>query len=243
MAHHNHFPFVIKSMITALFFILHCIGFSGTVAGSQKGQWQLLLNSTGVVAMHMALTHHNTVIMFDQTEAGPSGYRLRRRQNGNRCTDNRDDVADSSCYAHSVEYDISSNRFRPLRLYTDTWCSSGSFLSNGTLLQTGGYGSGTRRIRYYRPCDFNVTFLLERKPSDVVEFTAYAPPFTTHSISMNQRLLKLRCKSLVKAQGGLVHAVVEAPPSANVAPSGYYMLTVVNGGTPSMSEWVRFMHH
>ncbi|CAN6718090.1 unnamed protein product [Malus baccata var. baccata] len=564
MAHHNHFPFVIKSMITALFFILHCIMFSGTVAGSRKGQWQQLLNNTGVVAMHMALTHHNTVIMFDQTEAGPSGYRLRTRHNGNRCTDNRDDVADSSCYAHSVEYDISSNKVRPLRLYTDTWCSSGSFLSNGTLLQTGGYGSGTRRIRYYRPCgngkcnwrqserslskdrwyasnqllpehdrvivvggrrtftyefvpkmssnegshelsflhqtydpneggnnlypflhlssdgnlfifanrnsilfdyernrviktfpripgdgsrnypgsgssvilpldhtnrfekvevmvcggaasgayratrqnrflkglsscgrmvitgnrhkwnmenmpgprllndmlilptgnvliingakrgsggwnnarnaslrpylykpnnklgkrfsvlkstkiarmyhssavllpdgrvlvgggnphdrytfsnvayptelrlqafvphymrrkyhthrptnvtiqygqnnyngvrygeEFNVTFLLERKPSDVVEFTAYSPPFTTHSISMNQRLLKLRCKSLVRAQGGLVHAVVEAPPSANVAPSGYYMLTVVNGGTPSMSEWVRFMHH
>ncbi|RXH96157.1 hypothetical protein DVH24_008657 [Malus domestica] len=95
----------------------------------------------------MALTHHNTVII-----SRPLGYRLRRRHNGNRCTDSRDDIADSSCYAHSVEYDISSNKVWPLRLYTDTWFSSGFFLSNGTLLQTGGYGSGTRRIRYYRTC-------------------------------------------------------------------------------------------
>ncbi|CAL9030919.1 unnamed protein product [Prunus brigantina] len=567
MAQHNHFLIAIKSMITALFFTLHCIGFSGAVgrfsAVGRKGQWQLLLNNTGVVAMHMALTHDNTVVIFDQTEAGPSGYRLRRRHNGNRCTESRDDLADSSCYAHSVEYDISSNKVRPLRLYTDTWCSSGSFLSNGTLLQTGGYGSGTRRIRYFKPCgdgqcdwrqsersladdrwyasnqllpepdriivvggrrtftyefvpkmssnegshdlsflhqtydrseggnnlypflhlssdgnlfifanrdsilfnyrsntviktfpripgdgsrnypgsgssvilpldhtnnfqrmevmvcggaasgahraagqnrflkglsscgrmvitgnrhkwnmenmpgsrllsdililptgnvliingakrgsggwnnarnaslqpylynpnhklgkrfsvlkstkiarmyhssaillpdgrvlvgggnphesytfsnvayptelrlqafaphymgrqyhtyrpinltinyghgdlsgvryggDFNVSFWLGRKPSKVVEFSAYAPPFTTHSISMNQRLLKLRCKKLVRAEGGLMHAVLEAPPSPNVAPSGYYMLTVVNGGIPSISQWVRFLH-
>lgn len=47
-----------------------------------KGKWQLLLNNTGVVAMHMALTHHNTVIMFDQAGVGQSGYRLRHRFNG-----------------------------------------------------------------------------------------------------------------------------------------------------------------
>ncbi|KAH9720539.1 hypothetical protein KPL70_006117 [Citrus sinensis] len=47
-----------------------------------KGKWQLLLNNTGVVAMHMALTHLNTVIMFDQAGVGQSGYRLRHRFNG-----------------------------------------------------------------------------------------------------------------------------------------------------------------
>lgn len=47
-----------------------------------KGKWQLLLNNTGVVAMHMALTHHNTVIMFDQAGVGQLGYRLRHRFNG-----------------------------------------------------------------------------------------------------------------------------------------------------------------
>jgi hypothetical protein len=90
--------------------------------------------------------------------------------------------------------------------------------------------------------DFSVEFWLGRRPSNEVEFNAYAPPFTTHSISMNQRLLKLRCRSMVRAEDGRVSAVVEAPPSPNVAPSGYYMLTVVNGGVPSMSEWVKFIN-
>ncbi|XP_050377794.1 aldehyde oxidase GLOX-like [Argentina anserina] len=158
MASHNHFPTVISSMISALFFTLHCIGCTaaaGTASkGDGKGQWQLLLDNTEVVAMHMALTHHNTVVIFDQTEAGPSGHQLRRRYNGTRCK-TRDDLADSSCYAHSVEYDIAGNKLRPLRLTTDTWCSSGSFLSNGTLLQTGGHGTGAQGVRYFSPCGGN----------------------------------------------------------------------------------------
>ncbi|KAJ7945787.1 Glyoxal oxidase-related protein [Quillaja saponaria] len=553
------------NMIAVLLFLWHCVGLGVSVGGSSgarkaqgQGQWQLLLNNTGVVAMHMAVTRHNTVIIFDQTEAGQSGYQLRTRYNGSKCSRTRD-VLDSTCYAHSVEYDVSGNSLRPLRIDTDPWCSSGAFLSNGTLIQAGGYGNGARRIRFFRPCmnhqcnwresrrslsderwyassqilpendrvvfvggrgvftyefvpkvttteksfdlpflhqtndrnaggsnlypflhlssdgnlfifanrdsilfnlrrnrvvktfpqipgdgsrnypssgssvllpldhsngfqklevmicggstsgayraadegrylkglsscgrmvitgnkhkwnmenmpgprllhdmlilptgnvliingakrgcagwdnarnasrqpylyepnkrlgrrfsvlkstkiarmyhssavllpdgrvlvaggnphnrysfsnvayptelrlqafvpnyvhssyhdlrpsnvtvnyegygllygeEFNVRFWLEDKPTNVVEFTAYAPPFTTHSISMNQRLLKLRCKSMVWYPDGWVNSVLEAPPSPNVAPSGYYMLTVVNGGIPSMAQWVRFI--
>ncbi|KAK7411068.1 hypothetical protein VNO78_02437 [Psophocarpus tetragonolobus] len=144
-----------KIMITILFFLV-CFAFSdgANVSSSEgrKGQWQLLLNSTGVVGMHVALTYRNTVIMFDQTGAGPSSYQLRRRFNGSMCTRRNHDLMDSSCYAHSIEYDISANTVRPLRLDTDPWCSSGSFLSNGTLLQIGGYEKGSKRIRLYRPC-------------------------------------------------------------------------------------------
>ncbi|ERN10543.1 aldehyde oxidase GLOX [Amborella trichopoda] len=111
------------------------------IGGGKAGTWELLLNNAGVVAMHMTLTHHNTVIIFDQTEAGPSGL---------PCTAASSDKAD--CWVHSIEYDIATNTFRPLTLHTDTWCSSGSFLSDGTLLQTGGNGSGSRRIRKFQPC-------------------------------------------------------------------------------------------
>ncbi|KAL2639282.1 hypothetical protein GLYMA_06G175600v4 [Glycine max] len=144
-----------KIMITILFFLV-CFEFSNGVnvrsSEGRKGQWQLLLNNTGVVGMHVALTYKDTVIMFDQTGAGQSGYRLRRRFNGSRCTINHHDLLDSTCYAHSVEYDISANKVRPLRLDTDPWCSSASFLSNGTLLQTGGFEKGAKRVRFYRPC-------------------------------------------------------------------------------------------
>ncbi|KAG1370051.1 putative Aldehyde oxidase GLOX1 [Cocos nucifera] len=89
--------------------------------------------------------------------------------------------------------------------------------------------------------EFSVWFELERKPADVVKFYAYPPPFATHSFSMNQRMLKLECRSIVRDVGGRTHAILKAPPSSIVAPSGYYLLTVVNGGIPSKSEWVRFI--
>ncbi|KAL2515450.1 glyoxal oxidase-related protein [Forsythia ovata] len=150
---HFNFKFTAISLL-----LMHCAKFS-KAANSKgpspvlgKGTWQLLLNNTGVVSMHMALTHHNTVIMFDQIESGQSGYRLKRRYNGTRCRGTREDLEDWSCYAHSVEYDVLRNRIRPLHIQTDTWCSSGSFLSNGTLVQTGGFGHGSRRIRYFEPC-------------------------------------------------------------------------------------------
>ncbi|XXG88814.1 hypothetical protein AAC387_Pa12g0975 [Persea americana] len=114
------------------------------------GTWELLLNNTGVVAMHMVLTHLDTVLMFDQTEAGRSGYWLGEDHHRRvRCAPNS---TDSRCWAHSIEYNIATNTIRPLTLKTDTWCSSGALLSNGTLLETGGNNNGFRRIRYFRPC-------------------------------------------------------------------------------------------
>lgn len=41
---------------------------------------------------------------------------------------------------------------------------------------------------------FSVEFWLERRSSNYVEFTAYEPPFTTHSVSMNQRMFRPRCE-------------------------------------------------
>ncbi|XP_019416269.1 PREDICTED: aldehyde oxidase GLOX-like [Lupinus angustifolius] len=153
------FIFFTKTMITIFFFLL-CLGVSDGTRGisleGSKGKWQFLLKNTGVVSMHMALTYKNTVIMFDEIGAGPSRYPLRKRfGSGRRCTRRAKDLMDSTCFAHSVEYDISANSLRPLRLDTDPWCSSGSFLSNGTILGTGGYGKGAKRIRYYTPCGKN----------------------------------------------------------------------------------------
>ncbi|KAG8388525.1 hypothetical protein BUALT_Bualt02G0134600 [Buddleja alternifolia] len=121
----------------------------------RKGNWEILLNNTGVVASHMVLTHKNTVIMSDQAGLSQSSYHLRRRYNGTRCRGTRNDLGDSSCYAHSIEYDIIRNKIRPLDIETDTSCSSGSMLSNGTLIQTGGFGDGSKRIRYFEPCGDN----------------------------------------------------------------------------------------
>lgn len=71
-----------------------------------------------------------------------------------------------------------------------------------------------------------------------------APAATTHGNDMNQRLVPLKLKKTKKKKGkkknrsnGL-HAV--APPSAGVAPPGYYMLFVLNKkGVPSVAKWVQ----
>uniref|UniRef100_A0A7N0SVN5 Galactose oxidase n=1 Tax=Kalanchoe fedtschenkoi TaxID=63787 RepID=A0A7N0SVN5_KALFE len=133
-----------SACLLMLLFVAFTPGFPAKASASDAGsggRWKVVLNSTGVVGMHMAVTHQNKVIMFDQTGTVQSGCGRRAR-----------DSEDWSCYAHSVEYDIGSNRIRPLRLETDPWCSSGAFLSNGTLLQLGGYRNGTRRIRFYDSC-------------------------------------------------------------------------------------------
>ena len=99
--------------------------------------------------MHMTTTSQNTVVMFDRTDFGPSQLRL---PNG-RCRDDPNDTAlTHDCSAHSIEYNIATNNVRPLMVMTDTWCSSGAFVSNGTLVSTGGYNDGAKAVRSFVPC-------------------------------------------------------------------------------------------
>ncbi|KAK4374518.1 hypothetical protein RND71_005195 [Anisodus tanguticus] len=113
------------------------------------GEWRLLHESIGISAMHMQLLRNNKVIIFDRTDFGPSNISLPR----GRCRyDPRDLVVHKDCSAHSVLYDIGTNTFRALMVQTDTWCSSGSVLPDGTLVQTGGYNDGDHVIRTLVPC-------------------------------------------------------------------------------------------
>ncbi|CDP12684.1 unnamed protein product [Coffea canephora] len=160
MVQRNFLSFLIKCIVFLLFFLLLSTELCNAARelssrGNRKGKWQLLLKNAGVVAMHMALTHYDTVVILDQIGSQQSGYRLKRRLNGTKCDHRNRDSEDWSCYAHSVEYDIMRNKIRPLHINSDTWCSSGSILSDGTIIQTGGYGGGSRRIRYFKPCDHN----------------------------------------------------------------------------------------
>ncbi|GAV64230.1 Glyoxal_oxid_N domain-containing protein/DUF1929 domain-containing protein [Cephalotus follicularis] len=117
--------------------------------GSSQGEWQLLHASIGISPMHMQVLHNNKVIMFDRTDFGLSNLSLP----GGRCRHDANDTAlETDCTAHSVLYDIDTNSFRPLMVQTDTWCSSGSVLPDGTLVQTGGYNDGDRVVRTFNPC-------------------------------------------------------------------------------------------
>ncbi|KAL2345758.1 hypothetical protein Fmac_007043 [Flemingia macrophylla] len=105
--------------------------------------------SIGISAMHMQLLHNDKIIIFDRTDFGNSYIPLPYA----RCRMDPNDIAlKIDCSAHSVLYDVATNTLRPLMIQTDTWCSSASVLTNGTLIQTGGYNDGERSIRLFTPC-------------------------------------------------------------------------------------------
>ncbi|PIA62504.1 hypothetical protein AQUCO_00200488v1 [Aquilegia coerulea] len=115
------------------------------------GTWDLLQSSIGISGMHMQLLHNNKVIIFDRTDFGRSNLSL---PTNHSCRIDPNDVAlKIDCTAHSLIYDILTNTIRPLVIQTDTWCSSGAVLPNGTLVQTGGYNDGDRVVRTISPCD------------------------------------------------------------------------------------------
>ncbi|KAK9290149.1 hypothetical protein L1049_008315 [Liquidambar formosana] len=116
------------------------------------GKWDLLVPNAGISSMHTAVTHYGTVVLLDRTNIGPSRKMLPK---GHCRQDPNDVVLKRDCYAHSVLFDPQTNQIRPLMILTDTWCSSGQFLPDGSLLQTGGDLDGFRKIRKFEPCELN----------------------------------------------------------------------------------------
>ncbi|KAA8529471.1 hypothetical protein F0562_033730 [Nyssa sinensis] len=112
------------------------------------GEWVLLQNSIGVSAMHMQLLYNNKVVIFDRTDFGTSNLTLPHGE----CRYN-DHAVKVDCSAHSLVYDVATNTYRPLMVQTNVWCSSGAVHPDGTLIQTGGYLSGDRKIRLFKPCN------------------------------------------------------------------------------------------
>ncbi|KAL3374477.1 hypothetical protein AABB24_006117, partial [Solanum stoloniferum] len=147
----------INCIIISAALLLHCLISCRAKAvlhhsAERKGTWKLLLNNTGVVGVQMVLTHWNTVILLDRSGSGRSGYQLRHRLNGTRCKGTRGDLSDPTCYVHSVEYSISNNTIRRLNIMSDTFSSSGSILSDGRIIESGGFGDASTRIHYFEPC-------------------------------------------------------------------------------------------
>ncbi|KAF8113733.1 hypothetical protein N665_0046s0079 [Sinapis alba] len=96
--------------------------------------------------------------------------------------------------------------------------------------------------------NLKVKFKVAGKVKGPVKVTMVFPSFTTHSFSMNQRLLVLdnvRVKRTSSVFGALFdksknyEVQVRTPKSANIAPPGYYMMFVVNQNVPSEGIWVR----
>ncbi|MFD4737051.1 galactose oxidase-like domain-containing protein [Streptomyces virginiae] len=73
-------------------------------------------------------------------------------------------------------------------------------------------------------------------PDKVKKAVLLAPTTATHSLNTSQRHVEL---GIVKRQGNNLR--LQAPPSANDIPPGYYMLFLLDeNGVPSAAKWVSF---
>ncbi|KAH7834752.1 hypothetical protein Vadar_019282 [Vaccinium darrowii] len=153
--HHISLPFFSLISVFSLFTTAATQqGSSNAVApGGGGGAWVLLQKTIGVSAMHMQLMKNNKVVIFDRTDFGTSNLSL---PTGKTCRRN-DAVVKLDCSAHSLLYDVASNTYRPLTVQTDVWCSSGAVHPDGTLVQTGGYNAGERKIRLFTPSNTTTT--------------------------------------------------------------------------------------
>lgn len=87
---------------------------------------------------------------------------------------------------------------------------------------------------------FSVIFVLAlHRPQLGIQVVLMTPSFSTHSLAMSQRLLVLEVASLAQLSTFAYKITVHAPPTATVAPPGYYMLFIVHAGIPSQAVWVK----
>ena len=95
---------------------------------------------------------------------------------------------------------------------------------------------GPRPVITTAPSTINVaqTFNVDTPDTDITRAALIAPSATTHAADMNQHMVPL---TVTQRPGGIT---LTAPPNANVAPPGWYMLFLVDSdGAPSVSRWVR----
>ncbi|KAJ7173340.1 glyoxal oxidase N-terminus-domain-containing protein [Mycena filopes] len=106
---------------------------------SIPGAWTLVQKgTTGVSGMQLAVVSETKAIIYDKVEHNALTV------NGH--------------VAWAVELDLNTQQVRALNPLSNSWCAAGSFLSNGTLVNTGGNpvvitgANGLQGLRLFTPC-------------------------------------------------------------------------------------------
>jgi PKD repeat protein len=128
--------------------------------------------------------------------------------------------------------------------------STALLLPDGRVVTAGGESGGRLRAEIYSPpylfkgqrptitaspdqAGYGATFSIATDVSDIAKVAIIRPSGVTHAIDMNERYVPLG----FTASGNQL--TVDAPPSANHAPPGYYMIVVVDSkGVPSVARWI-----
>ncbi|XLR32085.1 hypothetical protein HN51_052047 [Arachis hypogaea] len=96
-------------------------------------------------------------------------------------------------------------------------------------------------LTYNQSFKMRISFTDGTVAPDLVSMPMYAPPFNTHSFSMNQRLLELKNGELRHSENLTFEFDVKIPCSLFLAPPGFYILYAVHQGIPSEGIWIRLI--
>ncbi|KAJ7195304.1 glyoxal oxidase N-terminus-domain-containing protein [Mycena pura] len=105
-----------------------------------SGAWSLVQPGTsGVSGMQLMIVTETTALIFDKVEHNPL-------------------MTEDGEPAWTAELNLDTLVVRPLHALSNTWCATGGFLGNGTVLSTGGNPgvftgeSGLQALRFFTPC-------------------------------------------------------------------------------------------
>ncbi|KAJ0832167.1 putative galactose oxidase [Helianthus annuus] len=173
------------------------------------GTWEVLVHNARIASMHTVVTRFNTVVLLDRTDLSPTEHGYPRYHCHVDPQISEDPEPRPDCYTYSAVYDLINPSPRPLTIITDTWCSSGQFLPDGTLLQTGGDHDGFKKIRMFAPCD--TKSLCDWEELDDIELTQ-GRWYSTNQILPNGSVIIVGGKDAVsielfppKSGGGVVN--------------------------------------
>ncbi|KAF9028596.1 copper radical oxidase [Hymenopellis radicata] len=154
------YPTIVLAVLPSLYASL---AGGGTAAKEHRravvpGQWSLVQNgTTGVSALELAVTSENTVIVLDKVEHNP--------------------LTVDGHIAWVSEVNLETKAIRALNPASNTWCATGSFLSNGTLVSSGGNPvvitgeDGRQALRLFTPCNDGTCDIFENQ--DVIRLTSF----------------------------------------------------------------------
>ncbi|KAJ7749607.1 glyoxal oxidase N-terminus-domain-containing protein [Mycena olivaceomarginata] len=157
-----------------------------------SGTWGLVQNGrTGVSGLELAVVSETKAIIFDKVEHNP--------------------LMVDGHPAWAVELDLNTHESRVWHPLSNTWCASGSFLSNGTLVSTGGSPiridtgeNGLQGLRIFTPCTDGTCDVLE----DPTRIRLSTPRWYPSSVRVEDG-------SVIILGGSMINGFINAPAINN----------------------------
>ncbi|XP_044472420.1 aldehyde oxidase GLOX1-like [Mangifera indica] len=116
------------------------------------GKWELVTPNSGISAMHLILLPKvNKALMYDATVWRISNITLPPEKMPCRIANPA--TGEQDCWAHSVLLDYETGQLTPLKIVSDTWCSSGGLTVAGDFVGTGGFRDGANTVRFLDSCE------------------------------------------------------------------------------------------